>query len=73
MGQRRFQRPVRRMMSGDVNATSYCQPCLQPDPRNPKRVIGHEDCLCLNVFSPKMPGEEEGRLREKVQEDAVLR
>ncbi|XP_061704438.1 carboxylesterase 4A isoform X2 [Cydia pomonella] len=60
VGPRRFQRPVRRMLTGDVNATRYCPPCIQPDTRNPGRIIGQEDCLCLNVFSPKMPGEEEG-------------
>ncbi|CAG4934115.1 unnamed protein product [Parnassius apollo] len=60
MGSRRFQRPVRRFLSGELTAMKQCSPCPQLDPRNPRRVIGHEDCLCLNIYAPKMPGEEEG-------------
>ncbi|CAH0399091.1 unnamed protein product [Chilo suppressalis] len=60
VGPRRFQRPVRRDLVGELNATSACQKCPQPDPNAPQRMIGHEDCLCLNLFSPKMPGEERG-------------
>ncbi|XP_072929345.1 carboxylesterase 3 [Epargyreus clarus] len=60
VGQRRFQRPVRRFLAGDVNATQLCPPCPQMDPRGSGRVIGKEDCLCINIFAPKMPGEEQG-------------
>ncbi|XP_038221760.1 liver carboxylesterase 1F [Zerene cesonia] len=60
VGPRRFQRPVRRYLAGEINATSNCQPCPQMDPRGSGRIVGHEDCLCLNVFAPKMPGEEQG-------------
>ncbi|XP_049870654.1 carboxylesterase 4A [Pectinophora gossypiella] len=60
VGQRRFQRPVRRYLGGDVAAKLGCMPCPQPNPRNPNMIIGHEDCLCVNVFAPKMPGEEQG-------------
>ncbi|XP_047504914.1 fatty acyl-CoA hydrolase precursor, medium chain [Pieris napi] len=59
IGPRRFQRPVRRYLAGEINATRHCPPCVQPDPMG-SGIIGHEDCLCLNVFSPKMPGEERG-------------
>ncbi|KAJ0177681.1 hypothetical protein K1T71_006554 [Dendrolimus kikuchii] len=57
---RRFQRPVRRYLAGELNQTQHCAPCPQRDPYNHQRVIGSEDCLCLNVYAPKMPGEEEG-------------
>ncbi|KAL0881519.1 hypothetical protein ABMA27_001370 [Loxostege sticticalis] len=60
LGLRRFQRPVRRLLLGEQNATVPCSVCPQPDPHFPMRIMGHEDCLCLNVFSPKMPGEERG-------------
>ncbi|XP_041968305.1 liver carboxylesterase 1F [Aricia agestis] len=60
IGPRRFQRPLRRYLAGEINATRYCPPCPQVDPRGSNRVIGSEDCLCLNIFAPKMPGTEEG-------------
>ncbi|CAG9787349.1 unnamed protein product [Diatraea saccharalis] len=60
VGVRRFQRPVRRILAGELNATKACQRCPQPDPNSPHGSVGHEDCLCLNVFAPKMPGEERG-------------
>lgn len=41
--------------------TRQCYPCPQLDPYNNQRVIGSEDCLCLNIYAPKMPGEEEGK------------
>ncbi|XP_032515898.2 carboxylesterase 5A [Danaus plexippus] len=60
LGSRRFQRPVRRFLAGEQLAKRHCLPCPQMDPRGSGRVIGHEDCLCLNVYAPKMPGDEEG-------------
>ncbi|XP_037303127.1 acylcarnitine hydrolase [Manduca sexta] len=60
VGPRRFQRPVRQYLSGELNVTRQCLPCPQRDPYVPNRIIGNEDCLCLNVFAPKMPGEEKG-------------
>ncbi|XP_040150855.1 carboxylesterase 5A [Anopheles arabiensis] len=59
-GQNRFARPQYRHLSGDVNATSNGPPCPQPEPSNPYRVIGHEDCLLLNIFTPQMPDETTG-------------
>jgi carboxylesterase type B len=41
-------------MIGDVNATSAGPPCPQPDPLNKAVVIGSEDCLFLNVFTPSV-------------------
>nr|AQY62718.1 carboxylesterase [Cnaphalocrocis medinalis] len=60
LGPRRFQRPIRRLLAGEQNATRPCSICPQPDPNFPRRIMGHEDCLCLNVFAPKMPGDEKG-------------
>ncbi|KAJ2947375.1 hypothetical protein O0L34_g17142 [Tuta absoluta] len=60
VGERRFQRPVRRLLAGEMTAQQYCSPCPQVDPHNPYRIIGSEDCLCLNVYTPKMPGGEKG-------------
>ncbi|XP_028026249.1 carboxylesterase 3 [Bombyx mandarina] len=60
LGPRRFQRPVRQYLASELNATRQCLPCPQRDPYYPDRFIGHEDCLCLNVFAPKMPGDERG-------------
>ncbi|XP_058062396.1 carboxylesterase 5A [Anopheles bellator] len=59
-GQNRFARPRFLHLKGDVNATSNGPPCPQPDPNNPYRVYGHEDCLLLNVFTPQMPDETTG-------------
>lgn len=57
VGPRRFQRPVRRILAGELTASKPCSACPQPRLMN---IFGNEDCLCLNVFSPKMPGDEKG-------------
>lgn len=44
---------------GFVNATAYPPPCLQPVPGE-DNVIGDEDCLFLNVFTPTLPTGLEG-------------
>ncbi|XP_035894929.1 cocaine esterase [Anopheles stephensi] len=59
-GQNRFARPQYRHLSGDINATQHGPPCPQPKSDNPYRVIGHEDCLLLNIFTPQMPDETTG-------------
>lgn len=59
-GENRFLRPRFRHLSGDINATQYGPPCPQPDQRYKNRVVGDEDCLLLNVFTPKMPDESSG-------------
>lgn len=46
-------------MEGFVNATTYPPPCLQPIPEE-DNVIGDEDCLFLNVFTPTLPTGMEG-------------
>ncbi|KXJ68641.1 carboxylesterase 5A [Aedes albopictus] len=60
VGQYRFQRPTFKRLSGDVNAIDNGPPCPQPEPNNPYKVIGNEDCLLLNVFTPQMPDETTG-------------
>uniref|UniRef100_A0A182R0P7 Carboxylesterase type B domain-containing protein n=1 Tax=Anopheles farauti TaxID=69004 RepID=A0A182R0P7_9DIPT len=60
IGQNRFARPQYRHLSGDINATRNGPPCPQPEPSNPYRVVGHEDCLLLNIFTPQMPDETTG-------------
>lgn len=60
-GMNRFMRPEYERLSGDINATRFGSPCPQPNPYYPNIVIGNEDCLSLNVYSPKMPdGSEKG-------------
>lgn len=42
-------------MEGDLNATSWGPPCPQPDGSKPGNVVGSEDCLFLNIFTPALP------------------
>lgn len=60
IGEQRFQRPTFKRLSGDVNAINNGPPCPQPEPNNPYKVIGNEDCLLLNIFTPQMPDETTG-------------
>uniref|UniRef100_A0A8D8PS43 Venom carboxylesterase-6 n=1 Tax=Cacopsylla melanoneura TaxID=428564 RepID=A0A8D8PS43_9HEMI len=50
----RFQRPIRKYLEGDVEASKNGNPCVQPSPDG-KGVEGDEDCLTLNVYTPKIP------------------
>ncbi|XP_011180382.2 carboxylesterase 1F [Zeugodacus cucurbitae] len=56
----RFARPVYKRMAGDINATQYGPPCIQPYAYNKRRIVGSEDCLLLNVYTPHMPDETTG-------------
>ncbi|XP_055912435.1 carboxylesterase 5A-like [Eupeodes corollae] len=60
VGMNRFARPRYRRLEGDLNATAFGAPCPQPHPRNPNLVVGKEDCLLLNVYTPQMPDETTG-------------
>ncbi|XP_055539747.1 carboxylesterase 5A [Wyeomyia smithii] len=60
IGEYRFQRPRFKRLSGDIDAINNGPPCPQPEPNNPYRVVGNEDCLLLNIFSPQMPDESTG-------------
>ncbi|KAG5886054.1 hypothetical protein JTB14_009503 [Gonioctena quinquepunctata] len=55
----RFLRPQQKFLEGIVNATANAPPCIQPRPGT-NLVIGNEDCLALNVFTPELPTGTEG-------------
>ena len=46
--------------SGDISALKNSVPCPQPDFYDEKKIIGDEDCLALNIFTPQMPDETTG-------------
>ncbi|KAH8293279.1 hypothetical protein KR018_007153 [Drosophila ironensis] len=60
VGELRYSRPVYKRLSGDLNATRHGPPCIQPHPQQPQRIIGDEDCLLLNIYTPQMPDESTG-------------
>ncbi|EDW03750.1 carboxylesterase 1F [Drosophila grimshawi] len=60
VGQLRYSRPVYKRLGGDVNATRHGAPCIQPHPQQPHRIIGDENCLLVNVYTPQMPDETTG-------------
>ncbi|XP_050320639.1 carboxylesterase 1D-like [Bactrocera neohumeralis] len=60
VGRLRFARPVYKRMAGDINATQFGPPCIQPYPYNNRHVVGSENCLLLNVYTPHMPDETTG-------------
>ncbi|KAL3288103.1 hypothetical protein HHI36_002553 [Cryptolaemus montrouzieri] len=59
VGNLRFVRPQEYILEGFVNATKYPPPCVQPLP-NTANIVGEEDCLFLNIFSPTLPTGMEG-------------
>lgn len=56
----RFLRPRRRRLTGDVDARKNAPPCPQPDYYDEQKIIGDEDCLAINIFTPQMPDETTG-------------
>lgn len=42
-----------------MNATTYAKPCIQPKPGT-DMIVGDEDCLIVNVFTPELPTGTEG-------------
>ncbi|XP_056648857.1 liver carboxylesterase 1 [Diorhabda sublineata] len=58
-GKHRFLRPREKLLDGLVNATAFAPPCIQPLPGT-NQIIGSEDCLALNVFTPELPTGTEG-------------
>ncbi|XP_050433145.1 carboxylesterase 4A [Adelges cooleyi] len=51
VGRLRFQRPVFIPLNGKYEATKYGPPCPQLSSDN-RGIVGSEDCLFLNVFTP---------------------
>lgn len=60
MRENRFLRPKRKRLVGDVDARRNAPPCPQPDYYDENKIIGNEDCLALNIFTPQMPDETTG-------------
>lgn len=54
VGKLRFQRPKLLKLTGDHSARKFGAPCPQPHPDDPNKVTGSEDCLFLNIFTPKV-------------------
>lgn len=59
-GSLRYARPIYKRLAGDINATRHGPPCIQPDPNRPNFIIGDENCLLLDIYTPKMPDEGSG-------------
>lgn len=55
VNENRFLRPRMRTLLGDIDAKSNAPPCPQPDFYDESKIIGNEDCLALNIFTPIMP------------------
>lgn len=58
IGNDRFRRPRFMRLEGEIDATTYGQPCPQPDSEG--YIVGSEDCLWLNIFTPQLTDESAG-------------
>ncbi|GAB1866924.1 Carboxylesterase 3 [Camponotus japonicus] len=59
-GRARFQRASPVYLEGEYNATTWGPPCPQPAYDGTNRIIGSEDCLFLNIFTPSLPDTSNG-------------
>ncbi|KAL1488054.1 hypothetical protein ABEB36_015423 [Hypothenemus hampei] len=59
IGPDRFLRPKQKILEGDIKAITFAPPCIQPVPGK-NYIIGSEDCLALNIFTPDLPTGTEG-------------
>ncbi|XP_046739905.1 esterase E4-like [Diprion similis] len=56
VGNLRFKDPVPPVIwNGSIDASRDPEPCVQFDPRIHKEAIGNEDCLFLNIYTPRLP------------------
>ena len=58
--EKRFVRPHYKRLLGDINAVKNGPPCPQPAFHNNNIIVGNENCLLLNLFTPTMPDETTG-------------
>lgn len=47
------QRPIFTPLNGDIDASKYGSPCVQPTVDG-SGIVGQEDCLFLNVYTPQV-------------------
>ncbi|ENN81820.1 hypothetical protein YQE_01793, partial [Dendroctonus ponderosae] len=59
VGADRFLRPKEKLLDGNVRASLFPKPCIQPVPGK-DTIVGSEDCLALNIFTPDLPTGTEG-------------
>ncbi|KAL3282172.1 hypothetical protein HHI36_005366 [Cryptolaemus montrouzieri] len=58
LGELRFKAPVPiKRWEGILDATKPPEACPQQNFFNPSEIIGEEDCLYLNVYTPQLPHE----------------
>ncbi|XP_011160598.1 cocaine esterase [Solenopsis invicta] len=60
VGRARFQRASPVYLEGEYNATTWGSPCPQPSHNETGKIIGSEDCLFLNIFTPSLPDSSNG-------------
>ena len=52
----RFKDPIAKQpWSGILNATEFANECIQRSYTTPVTLIGSEDCLYLNIYTPSLP------------------
>ena len=72
MGDLRFRRPEAAPgWKGTLDATRWVQ-CTQVQPLLELTTEGQEDCLVLNVYTPRLPGETKGEEEGRVKGLAVM-